>query len=67
MEEELVVNHTEISAARYNKVGFGWKAARSHCTRGGGTSKALRMGIKPRRDQRDNHTLMDSSGKVEER
>ena len=55
-----MVNNTEISAARYNKVGLSRKAVCLHCTRGDGMSKALCVGIEPRRDQRDNHTLMDS-------
>lgn len=55
-----MVNHTEISAAGYNKAGLSGKAVRLHCTRGDGTSKALCLGIEPRRDQRDNRTLMDS-------
>lgn len=60
MEEELVVNHTGISAARYNNVGLRRKAGHLHCTRGDGTSKAPCMGIEPRRHQWDNPTLMDT-------
>lgn len=57
MEDELVVNHNEISRACYSKVGLSQKAGCLHGTRDKGS---LCMGIQPRRNQWDNHTLMDS-------